>query len=71
MATVLAPPEFCQVNGCARPTHCGPCSRCRMPSMLPGDTRSLDKILRGNEPRGGINVVSFANWSYRPGRRRS
>jgi hypothetical protein len=33
--------------------------------MLPSDINTLDKLMRGNEPRGGINVVSFANWSYK------
>jgi hypothetical protein len=32
--------------------------------MLPSDTKTLDKLMRGNA-RGGINVVSFANWSYK------
>ena len=68
MATVLAPPEFCQVTGCNRPMHAGACAKCRLPSMLPSDTRTLDKILRGNEPRAGVNVVSFANWAFKPRR---
>jgi hypothetical protein len=59
MATV---PKF--VLACTHPDSFS-CPKCRPPSMLPSDTKNLDKLMRGNSTRGGTNVVSFANWSYK------
>lgn len=64
MATL---PKF--VFACTHPDSFS-CPKCRPPSMLPSDTGILDKVLRGNEPRSGSNVVSFANWAWQPAKKR-
>lgn len=46
-----------------------PCPACRPPSMLPDDATALDRMMRGNRA-GGLQVVSYANWSWKPPRRR-
>jgi hypothetical protein len=60
MATV---PKF--LFHCTHPDSFA-CPQCRPLSMLPSDPSILDKVMRHNEPRSGSNVVSFANWAFKP-----